>query len=150
MSAPPYMKPGCNRRLELNPKKFAAATRHLNTTEIGELMELLMAEVALTEVSPPSNQHVADAFAARGDYRRIKGSFGRQSLPLATRKMVFERDGRRCRYCGCELTWELYRCDHVKPVAKRGTDGPDNLAASCLQCNQSKGAKTVAEWRGDA
>ena len=36
--------------------------------------------------------------------------------------------------------------DHILPVAKGGTNDDDNAQLLCAPCNQSKGAKTMAEW----
>ena len=142
------MKSWCSRRLELHTAKFAAATYHFSTAEVGELIKMLMAEVGLEEVPPPSCDAVKSAFEARSEYRRIKGSFGRDSLPLSVRRNIFERDGRKCRYCCADLIWETYECDHVHPVSLRGTSHESNLAASCKSCNRKKGAKTLAQWVG--
>lgn len=148
MSAPPYIRPGATRRLELHTSNFACATCHLKAEEVGELGLMLMAEVAQLPVRKASNKLVAEAFAKRDDYRRIKGSFGRDSLPLATRRAVFDRDLATCVYCQTGLTWEIYHCDHVHPVSLGGGDELENLAASCETCNRSKGAKTLKDWRG--
>lgn len=51
----------------------------------------------------------------------------------------------RCFYCG--RRWERVSKDHKTPVSRGGSDALDNLAASCLACNQSKGTKTEAEYR---
>ncbi len=47
------------------------------------------------------------------------------------RAMILARDRRRCRYCGAKAT----EVDHIIPVTRGGTDHPDNLAASCWDCN---------------
>lgn len=46
---------------------------------------------------------------------------------------------RRCWWCSCKLT--TYHVDHRIPLAKGGTNGPENIVASCGPCNQKKNAK---------
>lgn len=36
--------------------------------------------------------------------------------------------------------------DHVIPIARDGGHVRDNLVASCLKCNQSRGSKLISEW----
>lgn len=64
---------------------------------------------------------------------------------MRLREHVFSRDGWRCVYCGSAGTLEV---DHIKPVSKGGSHQIENLATACFPCNRSKGAKTLAEWRG--
>jgi 5-methylcytosine-specific restriction endonuclease McrA len=54
------------------------------------------------------------------------------------RKMIFERDGYRCRWCGKPTRHPVL--DHVIPVSRGGTDDPDNLCTACPDCNQRRGA----------
>jgi len=142
----PVVKPGATRRLEIDTGLFAADTFSLGTAEIGELFQMLMSEVALRAVTPSTNAFVQEAFDRRRRYSRIKGSFGRASLPLSVRRAVFERDQRTCAYCRRRLTWALYHCDHIEPVSRGGDDRMENLTASCEPCNRSKGAKLAGEW----
>lgn len=72
------------------------------------------------------------------------------SLRAHVRQAVFERDGYRCRYCGCQITalreWHhwakrwvgLIHVDHVIPRCKGGTDELDNLVTACRTCNLAK------------
>lgn len=142
----PVIKPGATRRLEIETGLFLSGTLCLGTAELGELVQMLMDEAAMRPVGPSKNQFVQEAFERRREYSRIKGSFGRASLPLSIRRAVFERDRRTCSYCGKPLTWSQYHCDHVEPVSRGGEDGMENLAASCEPCNRSKGAKRPQEW----
>lgn len=64
----------------------------------------------------------------------------------ALRQEVFERDGHACQYCGdgADLT-----CDHVTPLARGGSNDPENLTTACRSCNSSKGDKLFpGEWNG--
>lgn len=57
---------------------------------------------------------------------------------------MFNRDGFRCRYCGCgvedgtELT-----VDHVIPVSKDGPTDLGNLVTACWPCNIGKSDREV-------
>jgi 5-methylcytosine-specific restriction endonuclease McrA len=48
-----------------------------------------------------------------------------------------------CKYCGKELTIDNSTLDHIKPVARGGTNHPDNLALACGPCNNKKGNKSI-------
>ena len=67
----------------------------------------------------------------------------RAPLAPGLRRLVLERDGRRCVYCGAS---DRLECDHVIPVAQGGTDSLENLVTACLPCNRDKGARTPEEW----
>lgn len=67
-------------------------------------------------------------------------------IPLAVQRFVFERDGEKCRYCGCEEG--PFHLDHIVPWSLGGAHTPQNLTVACAQCNWSKGNKTIEEWRG--
>lgn len=140
------VRPGSTLRLELHLPTFIMYEIVLTAAETGELMRMLMCEAVGMEVPPASHCRVQMAYDKREEYRRIKGGFARATLPLATRKAVFERDGGTCRYCSAVVTWEAYHCDHVEPVSKGGSDDISNLAASCIPCNLSKAAKPLADW----
>lgn len=62
------------------------------------------------------------------------------------RSQIFERDDYTCQYCG-DRGVHLH-CDHIVPVSRGGSNDISNLATSCQRCNQSKGCKTIEEWRG--
>lgn len=70
----------------------------------------------------------------------------RESIPERERVIVFERDGGHCVYCGSELEFSRFHCDHVIPVSRGGATELENLVASCPPCNLMKGAKTPEEW----
>ncbi len=57
-------------------------------------------------------------------------------IKVATRRMVYERDGYQCVYCQCpdDLT-----IDHILAISKGGTNDPSNLQTLCRACNSRKG-----------
>lgn len=58
-------------------------------------------------------------------------------------QLVARFDG-RCAYC---RTGRYEHLDHVVPVALGGRHAIGNLLPACRECNLSKGAKLLAEWR---
>jgi hypothetical protein len=72
--------------------------------------------------------------------------YRKKPIPKELRLQVFERDGHRCVYCGCEEG--PFQADHVVPESKGGAATVENLACACIPCNRSKGARTPEEWRG--
>lgn len=67
----------------------------------------------------------------------------RTNVSQNLRFTVYRRDGFRCVACGSEDEPTL---DHRTPVAKGGTNDPENLQVLCRPCNTSKGTKTMDEW----
>lgn len=53
----------------------------------------------------------------------------------------------RCFWCGCSLP-KGYHVDHVVPLSRGGSDGPENLVISCPSCNLSKGGKHPMDFSG--
>lgn len=51
----------------------------------------------------------------------------------------------RCYWCGAKVAKE-YHVDHVFPVTKGGSNGPDNLVVTCPTCNLSKAARLPHEF----
>ena len=52
----------------------------------------------------------------------------------------------KCASCRCSLKKTGYHVDHIQPLAKGGTNWPDNLQILCPSCNLSKGAKDPVQW----
>lgn len=46
-----------------------------------------------------------------------------------------------CVYCKVAITRETAHLDHIWPLARGGTNWPDNLQFLCALCNRSKHAK---------
>ena len=60
-------------------------------------------------------------------------------IPFNLRRMVIERDGQRCVYCGLDLEKNEIHLDHVIPEAKGGATSYGNLQVTCRKCNTEKG-----------
>lgn len=51
----------------------------------------------------------------------------------------------KCYYCGCKVGND-YHVDHVIPLIRGGSDGPENIVIACQFCNISKKDKLPHEW----
>jgi 5-methylcytosine-specific restriction endonuclease McrA len=52
---------------------------------------------------------------------------------------ILERQGFVCFWCSADLSGGKHQMDHYVPLARGGSNWPDNLVCSCGPCNQSKG-----------
>jgi len=66
-------------------------------------------------------------------------------VPRRLRQEILSKADHRCVYCGRPATV----VDHVTPLSRGGHSLRDNLVASCVQCNSSKGDRRLDEWRPD-
>ena len=57
------------------------------------------------------------------------------------RRLVRERAGSRCEYCGMRQEFDElpFQIEHVIPRKHHGSDEEDNLALACFACNNHKG-----------
>jgi len=69
--------------------------------------------------------------------------------PRFSRKNIFQRDKYICQYCGQKKDKNDLTRDHIIPKSKGGPDTWENLVACCLECNNYKGDRTLAElgWK---
>lgn len=73
----------------------------------------------------------------RSRERNAVGSFTRADL-----SELFKQQRGRCVYCRVQLDPKgIYHVDHIVPLAKGGSNNPDNLQLLCMQCNLQKGAR---------
>jgi hypothetical protein len=64
-------------------------------------------------------------------------------IDAATRRLVRERAGHRCEYCGmrqAQQSFPFFHVDHIMAQQHGGTDELNNLALSCYHCNLHKGS----------
>ena len=52
-------------------------------------------------------------------------------------KLINERQEYRCVYCGVDTSHD-YHVDHIVPLARGGSNWPDNLQITCPPCNRKK------------
>lgn len=69
----------------------------------------------------------------------------RKAIPVSIRTEVFKRDMFTCQYCGRKAPEVVLEIDHIKPVAKGGTNHIMNLITSCFECNRGKGDRELSD-----
>lgn len=85
------------------------------------------------------------AYAVNSGAQR-RGLPGQHQMGKLILAMQSSQSG-RCFYC-CDLLAERgFHVDHVTPIRRGGQHEPGNLCLACQDCNLSKNASTVAEWR---
>lgn len=70
------------------------------------------------------------------------GEFTKEDLQLA-----YHAQKGKCWHCSKHIG-KKYHADHLIPLAKGGTNNPNNIVVSCAKCNSSKGAKYCWQWNG--
>jgi 5-methylcytosine-specific restriction endonuclease McrA len=81
---------------------------------------------------------------------REKGADGGHTLADLREIRAGQTDKRgrlRCWYCGKPIKGAPH-LDHKTPLARGGSNGPENLCYACGPCNLSKSSKTPAEYAG--
>lgn len=63
-------------------------------------------------------------------------------------RLILERDGRDCVWCGRQLEVGMVAAttEHVVPRIKGGPSWIENEVAACRRCNGERGHRTVGEW----
>lgn len=67
----------------------------------------------------------------------------RRKIPVELQKQVRKRADSLCEYCHTSEQWQYvgFTLDHIIPLARGGTDTPNNLALACFHCNRRKGQR---------
>ena len=82
--------------------------------------------------------------AIRRNRKARKRSNGGKHTAEDIVQIYADQDG-FCFYCGTELG-ENYHVDHMTPLIRGGSNGPENLCCACPQCNMSKNSQTASEF----
>jgi len=69
------------------------------------------------------------------------------TIPAALRRLVIQRSGNRCEYCGLSQTGQVatFHVDHIVPETAGGATIATNLALACVSCSLRKGARQRIE-----
>lgn len=51
----------------------------------------------------------------------------------------------KCYYCDAKVG-DSYHVDHVVPLSRGGSNGPENIVIACVTCNSSKNNRLPHEW----
>ena len=64
-------------------------------------------------------------------------------IPASLRRIVVERAGNHCEYCGLSQAGQAatFHIDHIVPLAEGGQTTEDNLALACVSCSLRKAAR---------
>lgn len=57
----------------------------------------------------------------------------------------YKRQNGKCYYCG-QKVGKNYHVDHIVPLSRGGSNGPENLVIACPTCNLRKSDKLPHEW----
>lgn len=72
----------------------------------------------------------------------------RKPIPSATRKVIYDKYGGRCAYCGKPIEYKDMQIDHVLSVYNNGEDNSiENLMPACRMCNFYKSTYTIEQFR---
>ncbi len=67
-------------------------------------------------------------------------------IPVELRRLVTERAGDRCEYCGLAQAGQeaTFHVDHILPIKAGGPTVAENLALACVSCSLRKSARETA------
>ncbi|MBU5536979.1 MAG: HNH endonuclease [Candidatus Aenigmarchaeota archaeon] len=65
----------------------------------------------------------------------------RKKFSRTDEKAIYSRYKGRCAICGRKTEFYDGEVDHIKPLAKGGSNSPSNLQWLCHRCNKLKGSK---------
>lgn len=83
-------------------------------------------------------------YAAKTRNRRAKLKAAEGTHTAQDVRLQLDRQERRCWWCGDLLT--RFHADHLIPLARGGTNGPENIVCSCPTCNLTRSSKLPHEW----
>jgi 5-methylcytosine-specific restriction endonuclease McrA len=131
-----------------NPEKIAAyhAERRELETEQRRMSRAANPEKA-TEYSRGYRLAHLEQYAAnaRNYHARKRGNGGAHTADDI--RAQYERQKGKCFYCGAKVS-NNYQVDHVLPLVKGGSNGPENLVVTCVACNMKKNAKHPMDFAG--
>jgi len=121
---------------------FAITMAGSETTIIGGIAGAATMTITSRNYSQPVSPASQSAIRRRERERAAPGTHTTDDI-----QRQINRQKGRCYWCSCNLG-SNYHIDHVIPLAKGGTNSPDNLVCACPTCNTSKGARMpYTEWQ---
>lgn len=77
----------------------------------------------------------------------VKDYVRQNKYPRFSKFNVTLRDRFSCQYCGTNVSTNTVTMDHVYPVSMGGKTNWENIVASCMKCNSTKGSNLVRPRR---
>lgn len=77
----------------------------------------------------------------------VKDYVRKNKYPRFSKFNVTLRDKFQCQYCYTNVSTNTVTMDHVYPVSMGGRTSWENIVASCMSCNSSKGSKLIKPKR---
>jgi 5-methylcytosine-specific restriction endonuclease McrA len=88
---------------------------------------------------------VERATRCRARKARLRNADGTHTAADVCAQIARQRG--RCYWCGVG-TEKRYHVDHVMPLAKGGSNGPENIVIACPSCNCRKGSRHPMDFAG--
>lgn len=122
---------------------------HTHREEIAERKRLYYQanREAIAERQRLHQQNNRDLYCAYNRNRRARQQNASGSHTAADVAAQRSRQKGKCYWCGKKVG-DDYHVDHVVPLSKGGSNGPENIVIACAACNLSKGAKHPIEFAG--
>lgn len=77
---------------------------------------------------------------------KSEGKASKFKPPAVKNRVLFQRDGHLCAYCGRKFHWQNLTRDHIIPKSSGGGDTWNNLISACKYHNNLKDDKSLAEF----
>lgn len=71
----------------------------------------------------------------------------RKKLTPTQRRIIWNKGGRCCAYCGQEIKLTEMQADHLVPMHNGGANDMSNLVCACRSCNWYKSTFSVETFR---
>lgn len=89
------------------------------------------------------------AHSRRARKMNAGGHYTAADIELQIKAQTDKKGRLRCWWCGKEIPkGTIYHVDHVVPLIKGGSNGPENIVISHGKCNMSKHDKTPGQFMG--
>lgn len=127
-------------RLE-NPEAYKASNDKYRETHLEQTRQ-----ATRTYQKTHPNKGKAQRHKRRARSKNAEGFWTQEDI-----EKMYETQKGLCWWRGPKCTVDLslgYHIDHRVPLARGGTNWPNNLVLSCPNCNHSKNAKMPDEWIG--